>query len=143
MCLGETETNHGWKIGIRVVLIHYLTCRKVEFSGNRTWTRPWDCFTSKCFLTSEHGCLESQCILSGKGSWELGDMKFAGSYYQLYISAVVQNESSYRQSNLSLVLKFDRLVDQAGSKNLLLVGRKANLRSQTRYCLGLLKVTRI
>lgn len=56
---------------------------------------PWDCFKLKCFLTSEHGCLEGQGILSGEGSWGLGDMKFAGSNYQLHISTVVQNERSY------------------------------------------------
>lgn len=48
-------------------------------------------FQVEVFLTSEHGCLESQHVLSEKGSWELGDVKFAGSNYQLHISAVVQN----------------------------------------------------
>lgn len=56
---------------------------------------PMGLFQVKCLLTSEHRCLESQHTLSEKGSWELGDMKFAGSNYQLYISTVVQSERSY------------------------------------------------
>ena len=78
-----------------------------------------------------------------RGKLGIGDVKFAGSNYWLHISAVVQNERSYWQCSLSLVLKFDWFADQVESKNLLPVGKKTNLRSQTKFCLGHLEVTKL
>lgn len=144
MCLGETETNcsqlGNWNLNSLDILVNI---QESILSWKQDLSIPMGLLLVK-MLSDKWVWLfwEPVCTVRG-GKLGLGDVKFAGSNYLLHISTVVQNERSYWQCNLFLVLKFDWLSDQVESKNLLPVGRKTNLRSQTKFCLGHLEVTKL